>query len=57
MVLPGGNKFNGYKLRVVTGATLAAALEAGKGDVATETVTNDASSLRQDVVDAHEWKF
>ena len=56
MFLRSGTKPNGYKLRVITGTTFAAPLKSWKKDVATEMVTNCASILRQDVVDANERK-
>ena len=39
---------------MVKGTTLTAPLKSGKEDIATETITTGASSLRQDVVDVNE---
>ena len=52
-----GTSPDGYKLRVITGTTFAAPLKPWKKDVATETVASHTSTLRQDLVDADEWKY
>ena len=57
MFLRSGTRPNGYKLRVITGTAFATPFKSGKEDIATQTITSDASILRQDVVDAGEWKY
>lgn len=57
MFLRSGTRPNGYKLRVITGTTFATPFKSEKEDIATETIASDASILRQDVVDAGEWKY